>query len=31
MKWKPVPDGTYKGKPTIYTPVTGIKSAVAEG
>ncbi|KFM57210.1 Eukaryotic translation initiation factor 2A, partial [Stegodyphus mimosarum] len=30
IRWKPVPEGTYIGKPTIYTPVPGIKSKFAQ-
>lgn len=31
IKWKPEPEGYRKVKPTIYTPVPGIKSAAPEG
>ncbi|CAL1274382.1 unnamed protein product [Larinioides sclopetarius] len=30
IKWKPVPPGTYKSKPTTFTPVPGIKSSIPE-
>ncbi|KAG8195231.1 hypothetical protein JTE90_027972 [Oedothorax gibbosus] len=30
IKWKPVPDGVCKEKPTTFTPVPGIKSIVPE-
>ncbi|GFQ65019.1 eukaryotic translation initiation factor 2A [Trichonephila clavata] len=30
IKWKPVPEGTYTVKPTTFTPVAGIKSALPE-
>ncbi|GBN40451.1 Eukaryotic translation initiation factor 2A [Araneus ventricosus] len=30
IKWKPVPEGTYKPEPTTFTPVPGIKSSIPE-
>lgn len=30
IKWKPEPEGKFKTKPTIYTPVPGIKSITPE-
>lgn len=30
IRWKPEPEGKFKAKPTIYTPIPGIKSAAPE-